>query len=206
MRAPAPTAILFDMDGVLVRSEEIWFHVVEEAGRRFRGTPVTREEFTPTFGQGTRADLEVFGLRCTVPELDRFYAEYFRQHVDEVWVDPDAASVLQTLRARGLRLGVVTNTVTDLAEAILRTAGLRDHVDVVSCADQVPLAKPAPDLILHGLTAVGVDAAHAWVVGDSRYDQEAARAASVFFVGYGRDGDVTVQRLPELLPLLDAAG
>src|SRR5205085_1313853 len=62
---PPPTALLFDMDGVLVRSEDAWFRVVEEAGERFRGRPVTREEFTPTFGQGTEADLSQFGLRST---------------------------------------------------------------------------------------------------------------------------------------------
>ncbi|MBL8939307.1 MAG: haloacid dehalogenase, partial [Archangium sp.] len=59
-------AVLFDMDGVLVRSEEVWFRVVEAAGVRFRNRAITREEFFPTFGQGTAADIPVFGLSCTV--------------------------------------------------------------------------------------------------------------------------------------------
>ncbi|MBI5544257.1 MAG: haloacid dehalogenase, partial [Deltaproteobacteria bacterium] len=70
-------AILFDLDGVLVRSEEAWFRTVEEAGRRFRGRPITRAEFAPTFGQGTLADVREFDLSCTAPELDRFYTETF---------------------------------------------------------------------------------------------------------------------------------
>lgn len=52
-----PEAVLFDMDGVLVKSEEAWFRTVEAAGVRFRGRPVTRAEFGPTFGQGTAADV-----------------------------------------------------------------------------------------------------------------------------------------------------
>ena len=60
--ARSARAILFDMDGVLVRSFEVWFRVVEEAGRRFRGRAITRGEFTPTFGQGTADDVPVFGL------------------------------------------------------------------------------------------------------------------------------------------------
>ena len=83
-------AVLFDMDGVLVKSDEVWFRVVEAAGTRFRGLPITRDEFMPTFGQGTAADIPYFGLRCSVFELDAFYAAQFVNHLDAVWVNPDA--------------------------------------------------------------------------------------------------------------------
>src|SRR5690606_21427535 len=117
-----PTTVLFDLDGVLVRSEEPWFRTVEESGRRFRGRPVTREEFAPTFGQGTRADIEVFGLRCSVEELDRFYVEVFPRFASETWVDPEAAPLLDALGERGLKRAVVTNTVTPLARIVLESA------------------------------------------------------------------------------------
>nr|MBX5480769.1 HAD-IA family hydrolase [Myxococcaceae bacterium] len=198
----APRAVLFDMDGVLVRSFEVWFRVVEEAGRRFRGRAISREEFTPTFGQGTAADVPAFGLSCTTEELDRFYAEEFTRHLDQIWVDPHAVPALTGLRARGVRVGLVTNTVQVLTEAILTSAGLRGHLDAISCADMVARAKPAPDLVQHALTALGVSAAEAWMVGDSKYDREAARAAGVHFVGYGIDGDRRVETLTGLLDLV----
>lgn len=198
-----PKAVLFDMDGVLVRSEEVWFRVVEEAGTRFRGSPVTREEFAPTFGQGTAADVRVFELGCSNEELDRFYIERFPAHANGVWVDPDAAPVLRELRARGFRTGLVTNTVVTLAEHILQAAGLRGLLDSLSCADLVAHAKPAPDLVHHALRELGLQPDDAWLVGDSRYDREAAGAAGVYFVGYGGlEGDASVARLPELLTLL----
>lgn len=40
------------------------------------------EEFQPTFGQGTEADVRVFGLRCTPAELDRFYMEHFPRYAE----------------------------------------------------------------------------------------------------------------------------
>jgi hypothetical protein len=43
-----PKAVLFDMDGVLVKSTEAWFRIVESAGTQFRGHKVTREEFVHT--------------------------------------------------------------------------------------------------------------------------------------------------------------
>jgi phosphoglycolate phosphatase/AHBA synthesis associated protein len=194
-------AVLFDMDGVLVRTHGIWHGVVEEAGRRFRGRPVTREEFDPTFGQGTAADVEVFGLGCTVEELDRFYVDQFSRFVSGVWVDPSAAGVLEALAARGLATAVVTNTVSPLAEEILDAARLRASFQVIACADQVAHAKPAPDLVLAALDRLGVAREHAVFVGDSRYDREAAQAAGVRFVGLGIDGEQRVESLPSLLPL-----
>ena len=198
---PQPAAVLFDMDGVLVKSEEIWFQVVSEAGVKFRGSPISREEFAPTFGQGTAADLPAFGLKTTVAELDAHYADAFPRHLAHVWVDPEARALLATLRARGVKTGVVTNTVETLARQVLASAGLLELFDFVGCADQVPHAKPAPDLVLHVCRKLGVAPGQAWMIGDSRYDRAAARAAGVYFVGMNQYGDARVDALGALLAL-----
>jgi HAD superfamily hydrolase (TIGR01509 family) len=199
-----PSAVLFDMDGVLVRREEAWLRVLEDAGRRFRGSPVTREEFAPTFGQGTAEDVRVFGLRCTPAQLDAFYVEHLPRHADAVWVNPDARGVLETLAARGVRRAVVTNSVSALARALLGAAHLLDFFEVLACADLVENAKPAPDLVLYALARLGVEPGAALMVGDSRFDRGAAQAAGVRFVGLGLDGDARIERLGEL-PRLTAA-
>jgi HAD superfamily hydrolase (TIGR01509 family) len=195
-------AVLFDMDGVLVRSEEVWFRLVAESGVRFRGRAVTREEFSPTFGQGTRADVEVFGLACAPDELDRFYRDHFHEHSDATWVDPDAAEVLRAIRAAGLGIAVVTNTATELARRILDSASLLPLVDVVACSDQVARPKPAPDVVRHAMAQLGVLSTESVMVGDSRYDREAANAAGVRFLGYRIDGDARVESLPALRALV----
>jgi phosphoglycolate phosphatase/AHBA synthesis associated protein len=199
----APRAVLFDMDGVLVRSEESWFRVVEEAGRRFRGRAITREEFAPTFGQGTAADVAGFGLNCSVAELDRFYIEAFPRFAGEMWINPDAKPVITALRQSGKKVAVVTNSVTPLAHEVLDAASLRELFEVVACADQVAHAKPAPDLVLHACRQLGVSPSEAWMVGDSRFDRGAAEAAGAFFVGLGIDGNIRLEALAELLRHLD---
>ena len=191
------------MDGVLVRSEEAWFRVVAAAGVRFRGRPVTREEFAPTFGQGTAADIGAFGLACTAAELDRFYLDHFGEHAAHTWVDPEAADVLRRLSGQGLELAVVTNTMAALAREILDAAGLRSLVRAVACADEVPRAKPAPDLVWHALERLGRARDEAWMTGDSRYDREASRSAGVRFVGYRIDGDLRVESLSGLLSMVE---
>lgn len=200
-----PSGLLFDLDGVLIRSEEVWLHVLAEAGAHFRGRPVTREEFAPTFGQGTAADVKAFGFGCTPEELDAFYAKSFRRHITEVWVDPEARGVLAGLQEAAVRLAVVTNTVGPLARDLLTIAGLLEFFQVVSTADLVANAKPAPDLVEHALRGLGLSPEQAWMVGDSRFDREAARAAKVRFVGLRQEGDLRIEALGELPRLLPFA-
>ena len=191
-------AALFDLDGVLVKSEPAWAAIVEEAGRVFRGRPILLEEFAPTFGQGTAADVSTFGLECTPAELDRFYVEQFSRHAGTVWVNPDAAPLLEELRARGLRLALVTNSVTPIAEALLAVGKLRPFFQILACADRVARSKPAPDLLRFALEGLSLAPAAALMVGDSRFDREAAAAAGVRFVGLGLDGDVRIDSLAGL--------
>jgi HAD superfamily hydrolase (TIGR01509 family) len=198
MDSMRPLAVLFDMDGVLVRSDEIWFRVVEEAGLRFRGRAITREEFFPTFGQGTQADVEVFGLRCSAEQLDRFYIENFGRYASGVWVDPQAATVLAALRRAGKKLAVVTNTVSPLAREILDASHLTGYFDAIACADHVERAKPAPDLVHHALDMLRLGADDAVYIGDSRFDRDAARDAGVHFIGLRLDGDRRIEALSEL--------
>ena len=76
--------------------------------------------------------------------------------------------------------------------------GLSRHLAVRATSDRVVHAKPAPDLVLLACRELGVAPAEAVLVGDSRYDREAARAAGAGFVGLGIDGDTRIERLGEL--------
>jgi len=91
---------------------------------RFRGRALTREEFFPTFGQGTAADIPVFGLACTLAELDAFYVAEFVRHLEAMWVNPEARPLLERLSGAGVKLALVTNTVSPLAGEILARAQL----------------------------------------------------------------------------------
>jgi HAD superfamily hydrolase (TIGR01509 family) len=200
-------AVLFDLDGVLVDSKEAWFLAVAEAGVRFRGQPVTRAEFEPTFGQGTEADIPLFGFSCTAAQLDRFYEDAFVRNLAAVHVDGSAPAVLSELKRRGLKLAVVTNSVAVVAHATLRHAGVFELFNSLATADRVPKSKPAPDLPLLALKELRVDASQALFVGDSRFDREAAAAAGVPFAGLrlGAAPD-RIERLAEVLERVSALG
>lgn len=191
-------AVLFDLDGVLVKSKEAWFRTLEEAGRVFRGSPVTREEFEPTFGQGTEADARVFKLGITEAQLNVFYIQHFPRYATDVWVNPEADALLTELTKRGLSRAVVTNSVTPVAEVLLKSAKLRVHFDALACADEAR-SKPAPDLVLLACGKLDLKPGDAMLVGDSRFDEGAANAAGCRFVPYGFGGERGIENLSELL-------
>ena len=110
--------------------------------------------------------------------------------------------MLDALGARGLVRAVVTNAMRPIAEAALAAGGLADHLELVACAGGALRPKPAPDLLVHALEGLGLPAAAAGMVGDSRFDREAAAAAGVRFIGLRTPGDVQLQQLEELLALL----
>ncbi len=186
------------MDGVLIDSRQAWFKVVQQAGLFFRQREVTVAEFEPTFGQGTAADIESFHFKCSVSELNEFYQRGFLRELDSVWINPDAAPVLESLQRRKLACAVVTNTVSSIAMRLLNHAGLAKFFSSFATADMVTLSKPAPDLLYLALRELNFAASSALMVGDSRYDRQAAAAAGVFFVGYRQAGDERIECLADL--------
>jgi phosphoglycolate phosphatase/AHBA synthesis associated protein len=191
--------VLFDLDGVLVDSYEVWFHLVRAAAAHFRGPEVTRSAFAAGWGQGIGSDLERWFPGRTVADVERYYTTHFLDHAAHLRVDPDAHAVLTTLRTARLRTALVTNTPSPLARAILERVRL--GLDAVVGGTDVPNAKPAPDIVLAAARRLGVPLAESVMVGDTDFDRAAARAAGVRFAGLRTEGDPTLGALRELLEL-----
>lgn len=195
----APRAMLFDMDGVLVESYWVWYHLLNHAARELGYDEVPHEIYEASWGQSTRADRDAFFPRHTVEEVERFYDEHYFEHVSELRVPEGVAETFDRLRELEVRTAVCTNTQTSLAVRLVERSGATP--DVVVGGSDVPRGKPAPDMLLAALDALEVPPSEAWMIGDSVYDQRAAVAAGVFFVGLGIDGARRIGSLLELFEL-----
>jgi phosphoglycolate phosphatase/AHBA synthesis associated protein len=190
-------AVLFDLDGVLVHSEAAWLPLMNAAAEAFGCPAIPPDAFEESFGQGMEADIERFYQGRSVEELSRYFVDHFREHSGGLRVNPAAAQVMATLRSRGYRTAVITNTPSPLAREILATAGLQAEVLVGS--GDVPREKPAPDMVIRACRLLSVSCPEALVVGDSRYDREAAEAAGCRFAGLGIEGEIELADLSALL-------
>jgi phosphoglycolate phosphatase len=183
----------------LIDSFEVWFHLLNATSRVFGGSEITRRAMRDGWGQGISADVERWFPHKTVAETEAHYHAHFMDHATHLRVDPDARAITTELRRRGFAQALITNTPSPLAREILAQARL-ELDDAVGGTD-VPNAKPAPDMVREACRRLGVTPAEAIVVGDSRYDLEAARGAGVRCVGLRMDADLRVERLTELLVL-----
>ena len=95
----------------------------------------------------------------------------------------DLTAVLGELRGRGLRIGLATNDTEAPARAHLAEAGIADLFDVISGCDSGHGAKPEPGMLLAFAHALRLDPARVVMVGDSRADLMAGRAAGMWAVG-----------------------
>jgi phosphoglycolate phosphatase/AHBA synthesis associated protein len=197
-------AVLFDLDGVLIDSRDAWYHLLCAAARAFGHPVLHRDEFDESFGQGVEADAEQFFPGTAPQDLLGYFDAHFLDHAHHVLVSPDAVPVMNALGTRGIATAVVTNTATPLARETIRGAGLEPDA-IVGTSEKVP-EKPAPDMLRAACERLGVAPGEALMVGDTRFDREAARAAGVRFVGLGIDGDARIDALRDVIHLPEVVG
>jgi len=109
---------------------------------------------------------------------------------------PGAPELLKGLRADGYRIAVISNTVGEPGEylrPILRDMGFDDSVEHYVFSDELPWAKPAPEIFQLALREIGSDPSSAVHVGDGWSDIEGARRAgyraSILFTGLHEYGE-----------------
>ena len=136
------------------------------------------------------------------------------------FTDPDVPDLLAGLRERGIRVGVLSNTLwtREYHEEVFRRDGVLDLIDGAVYSSEIPWTKPHPEAFRAALAAVGVDdPARAVFVGDRPYDdihgakQVGMRAVLVphsaipdYQKGHVEgDPDAVVDRLADLLAVVD---
>ncbi len=194
----APSAILFDMDGVLVDSLDAWWKALNNALLMFKHSEITREEFIRTYwGHDLKANLRRLHLN---PDVAQFCNITYGNHLDFVKIFPDTPSTLRSLTS--YKKAVITNTPTDCALQILQKFDIEQYFDVVVTSDDVMKSKPDPEIVFKACELLGVDVKTVLLIGDTHSDVKAAKAAGCQIVGMRIPADITIQSLSELPSLL----
>ncbi|MCY4398484.1 MAG: HAD-IA family hydrolase [Gemmatimonadetes bacterium] len=182
----AARAVLFDFDFTLADSSEGITVCMNHALGRLGLPPASADAIRKTIGLDLHTALRVLAGEEWRSREEEFL-EHFIRKADEVMVAstvflPGAARVLRTLHEAGYRVGVVTTKYRHRVEDALERDGLRELVEVIVGADDVPRPKPAPDGLLQAVDSLGISAGDCVFVGDSEVDARAARAAGMAFV------------------------
>jgi HAD superfamily hydrolase (TIGR01549 family) len=222
MAARSSPAVLFDLDGTLVDSVYqhvlAWREALERCGIELAVWRIHRRV-------GMSGGLLATGLlRETgkpvsaelAEQLQRFHGEAYARLVSQVRPLPGAKELLAFLTKVGVPWAIATSGRMSFAQETLRILGVGPAVTVIT-RDQVPHAKPDPDLFVAAAERLQVDILQSIVVGDSVWDLLAAQRARALGVGllsggYGEDeleraGAYRVYQDPlDLLEHLDEVG
>jgi phosphoglycolate phosphatase len=127
---------------------------------------------------------------------------------------PKVQATLHTLHELGIPLAIITNKPERFTLPLLRELGVFEHFDVIVSGDTLPNKKPSAEPLLYAAEKLGVSPAHMLMVGDSKNDVLAARAAGCPVVavsyGYGIEveklgADAVIHNFVELREFLDLA-
>lgn len=170
-------AVIFDMDGVLVDSFDVMRQAFEYAYREVVGSGEPPfAEYNRHLGRYFPEIMEIMGLPLAMQEP--FVRESYRLAGQVVMFDGVRETVAE-LRAQGLKTAVATGKSGDRARSLLELLGMLDQFDHVIGGDEVPHAKPAPDMVLRALDLLRVGPQETFMVGDAITDIISARGASV---------------------------
>ena len=199
----------FDLDGTLARTGEdiiaAWKQSLADLGREC-------PHFDEVFTIGPTLDKVVYQLFDDAsPELVEQMVARFRPNYDESGFPntvpyPGVPDWLQSLKAAGAKLYIVTNKRHAPTQGIVRKFGWDSLFDGVWSFDSFPGVKyKKPDLLAHLLTTHAIDPSDAVMVGDTKGDVDAGRANGLYTVGvtwgYGsREELVNANELKEKLP------
>lgn len=180
-------AVVFDNDGLLLDTEEVWTRaektLFERHGGRF--TMEHKRALIGTSRAASAAKVEAFlGLPGRGAALmDELHELVMEEALAGVPPRPGAFELHAALRASGVPIGLASNSARDFVERVLSVAGLLDgHFDVIVTADEVERPKPAPDLYLAACAALGASPERSAALEDSPPGVASARAAGMFVV------------------------
>jgi HAD superfamily hydrolase (TIGR01509 family) len=177
---PALQAVMFDMDGLLVDTEPLWFDVECEVMARLGGdwSPADQGNLV---GGSLEVTLDYLLGKASTPVpralLARWLVDGMISRLDRAPVRPrpGALELLDEVRASGVPYALVTSSERVIMEAVFRATGLRFGVTV--CAEDVTRIKPDPEPYLLACKLLAADPAASVVLEDSPNGVAAAESA-----------------------------
>jgi HAD superfamily hydrolase (TIGR01509 family) len=178
-------AVVFDLDGVIIDSEEVWEEVrrgyVAEHGREFRPDSQDRMMGMST-GEWSRHLAEEVGVprapeQVAADVLGRM-AERYRADLPLI---PGAVDAVRRIGER-FTLALASSSARILIDQVLSTAGLTDAFQVTLSTEEVPRGKPYPDVYLTAADKLGLSPAVCAAVEDSSNGLRSAAAAGLAVV------------------------
>ena len=175
-------AVIFDLDGVLVDSEQVWDaarrQLTEDSSGRWSES-ATQDMMGMSSTEWSRYMHEVLGVKMPPEEISaavvKRMEELYREHLPLI---PGACETVERVAARW-PLGLASSANRPVIEVVLELSGLEDFFETTVSSEEVARGKPAPDVYLEAARRLRVDPALCAAVEDSSSGILSAHAAGM---------------------------
>lgn len=202
-------AVLWDMDGTLIDSEQYHWISWRDA-LRAEGIMITHDQFLSTFGQRNDSIITQW-LGAPSPRLIEKIGvakeKIYRKLVREEGIEPlpGVAKWVRQLHEQGWLQAIATAAPRKNVEVVLEALSATHRFQAIVSAEDVQRGKPDPEVYLKAAARVGVPPARCIVVEDAVAGVEGALSAGMHSIGVSRNGkhlpaDLVVQSLNQLGP------
>jgi len=198
MTQQASTAVLFDMDGLLIDSEPLWLQV-ETAVMARLGAEWTEADQAQLIGGSLDRSVRYMLSRAARAVPANVVGEWLMSGIaelvrrDGVPIQPGARELLAEVAAAGLPHALVTSSERRFMDQVLASTGLR--FDALVCAEDVSVTKPDPEAYLLAAKLVGMPPGDCFALDDSPNGVASAEAAGCRVIA-----------VPSLVPIPPAPG
>ena len=204
-------AVIFDLDGVLVSTDEMHFKAWSRLAEEIGITSFTKEDNLRQRGVSRMASLEIVleksDKKFSAEEKEKlaerkntYYCEMLKNLTPNDVLD-GALEFLKYLKANGIKTAV--GSASKNAPIILERTGLREYLDAVSCGLDVTKSKPDPEVFLVAAKKLGIAPEDCLVVEDAHAGIMAAKNGNMYALAvgaaYGDDmADFSMKNLAKL--------
>jgi HAD superfamily hydrolase (TIGR01509 family) len=183
---PLPRAVVFDLDGLMFNTEELYVEVGSELLRR-RGFPFTEELIDRMMGRPSRVALQIMidshALSATVEELlaetDEIFPEILRTRLAPM---PGLVELLEVLERRAIPKGIATSSRRSFVERVLGKFGYQPRFSPILTSEDIVEGKPHPEIYLKASERLGIAPGEMLVLEDSQNGCRAAIAAGAIAI------------------------
>jgi HAD superfamily hydrolase (TIGR01509 family) len=175
-------AVVFDLDGVIVDSEQVWDEVREAYDRETGGTypeHATRDMMGMSSPEWSRYMAETLQVPGTPEEINAAIVERMLARYGEA--PPLLPGAVEAVRRIGawVPLAIASSSNRELIDVVLHVSGLAGDFAATVSSEEVPRGKPFPDVYLEAARRLGADASRCGAVEDSHNGIRSAKAAGM---------------------------
>jgi HAD superfamily hydrolase (TIGR01509 family) len=178
-------AVVFDLDGVIIDSEQLWDEVREGLARE-RGGRWSEQAQADMMGMSStewsRYMHELVGLPEPPDEINReIVRRMLGRYSEHLPLIDDAVDAVRRLAAHW-PLGVASSSNRELIDHVLELSGLVPYFTVTVSSEEVERGKPTPDVYLEAARRLGVEPSRSLAIEDSASGIRSAHAAGMHVV------------------------